>query len=213
MEGVILKKAHHQFAEKARKRILRVHLIWAFVAIGLAGFLGIQTVSLNHLRQEEEAIQLELRLELQANQVKREILEIFRTKPLTVGQALDVADIIMNQKKIPVGLLLGILEQESQGNPMAVSSKGALGLMQVMPGTYQIVYASNPPLQAQQKMHSPALNVTAGIAYLSDLWEQFHDWQKVLRAYYAGPEQANNKKFDWYAKSVILKARKFGFQP
>jgi hypothetical protein len=48
-----------------------------------------------------------------------------------------------------------------------------------------------------------------GTHYLADLFNQFGDWKAVFRAYYAGPENYNNKNYDWYANAVLKKIGDF----
>ncbi|HEV2380874.1 MAG TPA: lytic transglycosylase domain-containing protein [Terriglobia bacterium] len=71
-------------------------------------------------------------------------------------------------------------QQESSFNPNAVSSEGAVGVMQLMPGTaaqYGVTDSTDP-----------TQNITAGIAYDSDLLNQFGgDETAALAAYNWGP--------------------------
>ncbi len=80
------------------------------------------------------------------------------------------------------GLILAIIRVESGFNPRAVSSRGALGLMQIMPTT-ATVFGVRDALD-------PAQNVKAGAHYLRELLDRFGgDLPRVLAAYNAG-EQA-----------------------
>jgi len=76
-------------------------------------------------------------------------------------------------------LLHAVISTESGYEPRAVSPKGAIGLMQVMPATGKRLGVGN--------LTDPAQNIEAGAHYLRDLLRQFdNDLQLVLAAYNAG---------------------------
>jgi soluble lytic murein transglycosylase-like protein len=84
------------------------------------------------------------------------------------------------QTALDPALLLAVMVVESGGDPQARSEKGALGLMQIMPGTAAELGLQRP--------HEPAENVLAGARYLArmmDLFDQKLDL--ALAAYNAGP--------------------------
>ncbi len=75
-------------------------------------------------------------------------------------------------------LLVSIVEAESSFRPDAVSEKGALGLMQLMPMHF---VPSDRPLD-------PAVNLNLGARYLRDLRQRYRgDLELALAAYHAGP--------------------------
>jgi hypothetical protein len=88
-----------------------------------------------------------------------------------IEEAAHVAD-------IDSALLMAVIDVESGGNPQAVSSKGATGLMQLMPGTGQRHGASN--------LFDPRQNIAAGAHYLRELTRQFGELPLALAAYNAG---------------------------
>lgn len=76
-------------------------------------------------------------------------------------------------------LVRAVIRAESNGNPQAVSSKGALGLMQLMPGTAMELGVKD--------VFSPQENMEAGVRYLQTLLQRYNgDLDRALAAYNAG---------------------------
>ncbi|HEY9421753.1 MAG TPA: lytic transglycosylase domain-containing protein, partial [Thermoanaerobaculia bacterium] len=79
-------------------------------------------------------------------------------------------------------LVAALIHVESAFNPKAVSRKGAVGLMQLLPDT-----ARRFGLKTKKDLFVPEKNIEAGIRYLSWLNKRFSgDVQKILAAYNAG---------------------------
>jgi len=77
-------------------------------------------------------------------------------------------------------LVRAVIQAESRFNAHAVSSKGAMGLMQLMPATARALGLSDP--------FRPDDNIRGGVAYLAQLLARYHDdLQLGLAAYNAGP--------------------------
>lgn len=86
---------------------------------------------------------------------------------------------------VPVQLVCAVIQVESSGKAHAVSSRGALGLMQIMPGTWV-------DLSARYNLgidpFDPHDNIFGGAAYLREMLDRFGS-DGFLAAYNAGPKR------------------------
>lgn len=86
---------------------------------------------------------------------------------------------------VPTSWLHAVMQVESAGNAKAVSSKGAMGLMQLMPDTWSALriqyHLGNDPFD-------PHDNIFGGAAYLRELFDRFGP-SGFLAAYNAGPKR------------------------
>jgi len=94
------------------------------------------------------------------------------------GQYQQMARAAARRHNVPEDLFLRLVRAESNFRPAAVSSKGAIGLAQLMPGTAQLLRV-NP--------RDPAQNLEGGARYLAMQYRKFGDWRLALAAYNAGP--------------------------
>src|SRR5215813_8817488 len=77
-------------------------------------------------------------------------------------------------------LARAVASTESQGDPRALSNKGAMGVMQLMPDTAKELGVKDP--------WDPKQNIDAGVRYLSQLYRDYNgDLDKTFAAYNAGP--------------------------
>lgn len=83
---------------------------------------------------------------------------------------------------------LALARQESNFNPSAVSSKGAVGLFQLMPGTAASVGVPSGCIANPGDSSCTDANITGGLTYFKQLLDQYGgDVSTALWAYNAGP--------------------------
>ncbi|MBS7697487.1 MULTISPECIES: lytic transglycosylase domain-containing protein [unclassified Chelatococcus] len=85
---------------------------------------------------------------------------------------------------IPAAWIVAVLRAESAGDRRAVSSAGAMGLMQVMPDTWAGLRVR---YRLGRDPYQPRDNILAGTAYLREMWDRYGNIVAMLAAYNAGP--------------------------
>jgi soluble lytic murein transglycosylase len=117
-----------------------------------------------------------------SSQYKIYMRETF-AKPTTSYHDTSYDDVISEAAKrhgLSSSLIKALIHVESFFNPRAVSKKGAIGLMQIMPGNLQALNISDP--------FDPWENIMGGASYLKSMLERFRgELPLALAAYNAGP--------------------------
>ena len=91
-------------------------------------------------------------------------------------------------------LLLAVLQVESGGYNFAVSSVGALGLMQLMPATgEEIARKQGIPWHGSETLFDPVVNIKLGATYLRELSDRYGSWEAALAAYNWGPGRIDRR--------------------
>ena len=97
---------------------------------------------------------------------------------------------------VPVEFVRAIIEQESGWQRCPVSSRGAVGLMQLMPETARRLNVENRCNVNQ--------NVSGGVRYLAWLTTRFHgDLRLVAASYYAGERMVQSKGLNYSNTDVV----------
>jgi soluble lytic murein transglycosylase-like protein len=115
---------------------------------------------------------------------------------------------LCEQYQVDPDLARAVMKMESGGNPNAISSAGAIGLMQLMPGTAKGL-GVNP--------HDPKRNLEGGIKYLAQLADKYDgDYVKTLAAYNAGSGRVDSyggvppfPETQRYVKNVLALYQKY----
>lgn len=120
----------------------------------------------------------------------------------------DVQEIIRSTAgslNVPVDIALAVARTESNFSQAAISPKGAIGVMQLMPATAKDLNVN--PYDLMQ-------NIEGGIRYLAKMFQMFGTWDKALAAYNAGPGNISKgimpKETENYVAKVLSYVGSFG---
>ncbi|MDY6932813.1 MAG: lytic transglycosylase domain-containing protein [Spirochaetota bacterium] len=103
----------------------------------------------------------------------------------SIPEIKKTANEIARINRVPPSLVNAVIEAESGYRPNAVSNKGALGLMQLMPSVIKNIGISNP-FDIQE-------NIKGGVTILKGLLEKYDgDYKKALAAYNAGEKAVDD---------------------
>ncbi|PJZ44160.1 lytic transglycosylase domain-containing protein [Leptospira brenneri] len=92
---------------------------------------------------------------------------------------LDTIESIAKSQGMDPNLVKAMVKAESGFKTKAVSPKGAMGLMQLMPETAESLGVADP--------FNPEENIEGGVKFLKGLMKEFKDPEKAIAAYNAGP--------------------------
>ena len=127
---------------------------------------------------------------------------------LSTRQLQTLAQAAAQAFGIPRHLAFALIQVESNWNPRAVSSKGAVGLTQVLPSTAR-------GLQIDCDLFDPECNLRAGFAYLRAMLDIFNDPRRALAAYNAGPGVFSKRyspqtrtEIESYVRAVVATANR-----
>ena len=134
--------------------------------------------------------------ELESNEIKS-TLNKSKLKHLLI-----YINALCDEYAVDYDMVKAVIQTESSWNHKAVSTSGAIGLMQILPTTAMDEF--NTP---EKDLYDPYVNVTVGIKYLSHLNQHFDDIDAMLTAYSHGPtitrKYSNNYiKNNFYVKRV-----------
>lgn len=140
---------------------------------------------------------------LEVGDITAEEAEIFLfimklSESITPTDARKLAKLILdecNNYEIDPFIVLAVIQTESNFTPKAVSSRGAIGLMQVMPTTGEYVAKDRGiSYTGINSLYDPFVNVKLGIHYLSFLEDKFDTMENALAAYNYGPSKFAKSK-------------------
>ena len=100
---------------------------------------------------------------------------------------VEYVEIYSAEFGVPEDLVWSVIKTESGFDSSAVSSKGAVGLMQLMPSTFE--WLTDDILREYLgigMLYDPETNIKYGTYYLSRLYNRFGDWDTAIAAYNGG---------------------------
>lgn len=98
---------------------------------------------------------------------------------------------------LDTSLVCAIIRQESRWNPKVTSKVGAIGLMQIMPGTGKSFCGLN-----KKDLFDPQNNLDCGMRYFRKQLKRFGDEKLALCAYNAGPGRIKNKRCPRFKETI-----------
>ena len=111
---------------------------------------------------------------------------------------------------VPENLIYAVIKTESGFDSSVVSKKGAVGLMQLMPATFE--WLTKDILRDHLgvgMLYDPETNIKYGTYYLSRLYNKFGDWDTALAAYNCGEgkvaEWLVDSRYSADGKKLIIK--------
>ena len=112
------------------------------------------------------------------------VRKMYRKSKIDMTQLNGIIKEASNKYGVEESLIKAVIKQESSFNPTDVSHAGAMGLMQLMPKTAELLGVSDA--------FDPYQNVMGGTQYLKDMMGRYDgDVVKALAAYNAGPARVD----------------------
>ncbi len=95
------------------------------------------------------------------------------------------------ENNIPEPIVYGMIKTESNFKADALSHKGAVGLMQITPDTFEWLCSKTGEDPSVSRLYDPEVNIRYGTYYLSYLHGKYKSWDTVYAAYNAGPSRVD----------------------
>lgn len=123
---------------------------------------------------------------------------LYAVYPYPIRATIEAA---ATETGVPSHVILSTIKVESNFKTDAVSPKGAIGLMQIMPATFAWVTNGSE----EYDIYNAADNILVGARYLAYLYEKYQNWDAVHAAYNAGDGAVDRwLTNDRYSKDGVL---------
>ena len=94
---------------------------------------------------------------------------------------------------VPKEIIYSVIKAESSFRSDVVSEKGAVGLMQITPETFDWLMTKTKENLSQGLLYEPETNIKYGTYFLYYLYTEFEVWDIVFAAYNAGYNRVKNE--------------------
>ncbi len=177
LSGVVLNETFVKLKETCVKGRRRGVLL--FILMNLAYIIAISVLSMVIIERNRTISSFScMEPIVDEYRTKDKLYGILRNKGYSLGQGLDIVEAIAKRSKelgLPLSLIMAVIHQESEFYPNARSNKGAQGLMQIMPLTWD-EYVAKLNLEVDRRaMTDPFMNITVGCQILKDLYDGYQD--------------------------------------
>jgi soluble lytic murein transglycosylase-like protein len=212
---VVWRSAYLQLKRKWWIRFIFVNLFYGIIVL----ILGL---SLTQSEKRAESFSFQ-KSSLEDYKAREAIYSILKSKGISLNQGMDIAEATLHQSKvldIPMSLILAVMKKESMFDPRAVSSKQAMGLMQVHPVTWNEYVGKLNLNVSNYAAFDPVANITVATHVLKDLYEDYREtarseselWDSVLSAYYAGKHSFSQTGMGESHKKYVADVNRFKYE-
>lgn len=111
-----------------------------------------------------------------------------KTHPIKYAESVER---YASEFDVPEAIVYAVIDTESSFVPDAVSPKGAVGLMQITPDTYEWLCGKTGDEPNIRLLYEPDTNIRYGTYFLSLLYNEYQVWETVYAAYNAGRGRVN----------------------
>jgi len=182
---------------------------FTFILNKLDNLLGdknatIKTITLNNSKlqnriKELEAVRTKSKLDIQEY-----ILTYYKTVAPVVAEAVAINILKASERHdVPFVAVVAVMQVESQFNPAAISSKGARGLMQVMPK----IWMNELNLTSKYDFHNIQIGINSGTYILRKYLDQTkNNMERALYKYVGGENLYVKKVYAAMGKFVVYRS-------
>lgn len=203
--GVVLKESYNKMNRRNLIRFILTNCFY-FILIGILG--GTLIYERKNFKEMKETYAPAF----ENYKLRGAIYDVLRSKGISLGQGMDIAQIIVDQCReldLPPSLVLAIMKTESEFSANAKSNKGAMGIMQIMPATWDSYVKKLNLGVSQQAAWDPLVNIKVATHILKDFYDSYKKenkseadvWKLTLSAYNAGPNGGIQNK---YVKDISI---------
>ncbi len=168
LSGVILKETF----VGARRRWIFLFVITNLVYVVAITYMG---VVIDREKKTHSSYSL-VQSVVDEYRIKDKLYAILKAKGYSLGQGLDIVEAIVRRSRelqLPLALIMAVIDHESEFYPHARSDKGAQGLMQIMPSTWDDYVRKLDLKVTRRAITDPFMNITVGCQILKDFYDSY----------------------------------------